>query len=156
MGDELRVWIGAGRRRWLAGAAAIVAAAWVVSDYWPRPRAEAAPKVLAMGWSPVFAQSGRGGAQTESFEIDTGQWRIKWTVESGEGLDAQERKFQVGVHSTVSGRLMKVVVDQRGSGDGIAYLAEEPRPFFLSIESSGAEWTVLVEEGVFGERMQMH
>ena len=156
MGDELRVRIGSGRRRWLAGAAAIVAAAWVVSAYWPRPQAEAAPKVLAMGWSPVFAQSGRGSTQTESFEIDTGQWRIKWTVASEEGQEAPEREFRVGVHSTVSGRLMKVVVDQRGAGEGIAYLAEEPRPFFLSIESSALEWTVQVEEGVFGERMQTH
>ena len=156
MGDELRVWIGTGRRRWLAGAAAIVAAAWVASAYWPRPQAEAAPKVLVMGWSPIISQSGRGSAQTESFNIDTGQWRIKWTAESEEGQEAPEREFRVGVHSTVSGRFMNVAVDQQGAGDGIAYVAEEPRPFFLSIESSGLEWTVQVEEGVLGERMPTH
>ena len=111
---------------------------------------------IVLGWSPVFSLSGRGSTQTESFEIDTGQWRIKWTVASEEGQEAPEGEFRVGVHSTVSGRLMNMAVDQQGAGGGIAYVAEEPRPFFLSIESSGLEWTVQVEEGVFGERMLTH
>jgi hypothetical protein len=145
-----------GRRQLIGAAVALAAVGLVASVGSLLQQPEAAPKVMAMGWSPVFSLSGRGSTQTESFEIDTGQWRIKWTVESEEGHDAPEREFRVGVHSTVSGRLMNVAVDQQGRGDGIAYVAAEPRPFFLSIESSGLEWTVQVEEGVFGERMQTH
>ena len=148
--DRLQAAVGTGRRRWLVGLVAIVAAAWIVSAYWPRPKAE--PKVLAMGWRPIISQSGVGNAQTESFNIDTGQWRIKWMAESEDGQGSTEGKFRVDVHSSVSGRFMSVAVDQQGAGDGIAYVAEEPRPFFLSIESRGLAWTVQVEEGILGER----
>ncbi len=47
---------------------------------------------------------------------------------------------------------MHIAIDTQGAGEGIAYVAEEPRPFFLSIESSGLNWSVQVEEGVLGER----
>jgi hypothetical protein len=104
-----------------------------------------------MGWRPILSQSGSGTVQTESFQIDTGQWRIKWSAAAEKEADPAAR-FRVGVHSAVSGRLMTVAVDVQEAGEGIAYVAEEPRPFFLSIESSALEWTVQIEEGMWGER----
>jgi hypothetical protein len=105
-----------------------------------------------MGWRPVISQSGRGTLQTESFQIDTGLWRIKWSAAAEEDAAPGANEFRVGVHSSVSGRLMSVAVDGPGAGSGVAYVAEEPRPFFLSIESSGLKWSVQVEEGILGER----
>ena len=105
-----------------------------------------------MGWRPVLLQSGRGTTQTESFQIDTGQWRIKWSATADEGADPATSGIRIGVHSAVSGRLMSTAIDHRGAGEGAAYVAEEPRPFFLSIESSGLNWKVQVEEGLMGER----
>lgn len=105
-----------------------------------------------MGWRPIISQSGRGSVQTESFEIDTGQWRIKWTATPEEGADARTSEFRVGVHSTVSGRLITVAVDGQDAASGIAYVAEEPRPFFLSIAARGLNWSVHVEEGLLGAR----
>src|SRR5579863_4867372 len=32
------------------------------------------------GWRPVGAFAGRGNSQTESFNIESGQWRIKWAT----------------------------------------------------------------------------
>jgi hypothetical protein len=51
---------------------------------------------------------------------------------------------------------MHVAIDHSGPGEGIAYVAEEPRPFFLSIESAGLEWTVRIEEGSWGQREQVY
>ena len=89
--------------------------------------------------------------QTESFQIDTGQWRIKWTAAAEGDAAPGLNEFRIGVHSAVSGRLMTTAVDGPGAGGGTAYVAEEPRPFFLSIESTGLNWSVKVEEGVLGE-----
>ena len=44
-----------------------------------------------------------------------------------------------------------MAVDHNGAGNGVAYEAEDPRPFFLVIESSGVDWKVAVDEGVVGE-----
>ena len=38
----------------------------------------------------------------------------------------------------------------QGEGSGVAYVTEDPRQFFLVIESSGVDWNVWVEEGVIG------
>ncbi len=138
--------------RRILGVVVLAAAAWVAGAYWPRPQTEAAPKELVMGWRPILSQSGSGTVQTESFPIDTGQWRIKWTAAATSDTDSGTDQFRVGVHSAVSGRLMTVAVDTQQAGEGVAYVAEEPRPFFLSIESSGLEWTVRIEEGTWGER----
>lgn len=153
MGDQSLSSRRAPSRRWLAGAgAALAAAGLAASIYWPQPQVETAPKELAMGWRPIIFEAGRGSKQTESFSIDTGQWRIKWSAAAEQDAAPGADEFRVGVHSAVSGRLMNVAIDHPGAGEGIAYVAEEPRPFFLSIESAGLEWTVQIEEGSWGER----
>jgi hypothetical protein len=40
------------------------------------------------------------------------------------------------------------VVDQRGEGKGTAYLSEEPRVFFMDVNSTDVEWTIAVSERV--------
>jgi len=110
---------------------------------------ETAPKPAVMGWSPVASWSGHADYQTDSFDIGTGQWRIKWQASraqsSGNGY------FRVIVHSSVSGRFVGVAVDHQGPGNGIAYVSEDPREFFLVVESSGLDWNVAVEQGALGE-----
>ena len=140
------------RRRLLGTAVAMTAIALIAGSYWTRQQVERAPKQLAMGWRPIISQAGRGNSQTESFQIDTGQWRIKWTATPEEGPVSPGDTLRIAVHSAVSGRMMSVAVDHQGAGSGVAYVAEEPRPFFVSIESSGLEWTVQIEEGSLGER----
>lgn len=141
-----------GRRRLLGAVVALAAAGLAASVYWPQPQVQTAPKELVMGWRPILSQSGRGTVQTESFQIDTGQWRIKWSAAAEADAAPAPGELRIGVHSAVSGRLMNVAIDHPGAGEGIAYVAEEPRPFFLSIESSGLDWSVQVEEGLLGER----
>jgi hypothetical protein len=145
--------------------------ALALSVYWGGPQPEAGPKTFAVGWRPIISQSGHGSTQTETFQIDTGQWRIKWATkleakatpaQAARSQTAQTEakraslanKFRLSVHSGVSGRLITVALDHHGAGSGIAYVAEEPRMFFLAIESAGLDWTVHVEEGIVGERQK--
>ena len=65
-------------------------------------------------------------------------------------LPATAVKFKMDVHSLVSGRWVATAADETKPGEGVFYLAEEPRQFFLEIESSGLEWHVEVEEGTNG------
>jgi hypothetical protein len=103
---------------------------------------------IRVGWQPVVSISGNGPSQTESFNIDAGQWRIKWaaTNESSPGAG----NLRVTVHSAVSGRPMMVAVDHKGIGRDIAYINEDPRLYHLVIESRGIEWSLAIEEAVVG------
>jgi hypothetical protein len=104
---------------------------------------------VVLGWRSVGSWSGHGNYQTDSFDIGTGQWRIKW--EASDQPSASEKAFRVDVHSSVSGRFVAVAVDHPSAGKGIDYVAEDPRGFFLVVESTGLDWKVAVEEGTTGE-----
>jgi hypothetical protein len=110
------------------------------------PRTE--PRAPQVGWRPIISFSGRGSTQSESFNIESTQWRIKWEAKgarpAGGGL------FKIMVHSAVSGRPLMEAVRQRGNGSGIAYVAEDPRLYHLVIESD-ADWSIAVEEAVVGQ-----
>ena len=112
----------------------------------PNPRVES--KHVAIGWRPVETFTGRGSLQTQSFDIGSGQWRIKWEArnENPPGTGTLE----VTVHSAVSGRPLEVAVEHRGVGHGIAYVNEDPRLFHLVIDSSNVDWTLSIEEAVAG------
>jgi len=58
--------------------------------------------------------------------------------------------FRAEVHSAVSGRPLGLAVDHSGTGKGVAVVNEDPRLFFLDIQSSNIDWSVSVEEGVAG------
>jgi hypothetical protein len=114
-----------------------------------RPQPPAPRKPPELGWRPIATWSGHGNIETDSFNIGSGQWRIKWET-SHEQLPGKGT-FRVIVHSLVSGRYVSTPVDHQGVSSGIAYVAEDPRQFFLVIESTGIDWNVSVEEGVIGE-----
>jgi hypothetical protein len=56
--------------------------------------------------------------------------------------------FRVTVHSAVSGRPLVVAVDHHGAGRDTAYVNEDPREFYLVVESSAVDWDVAVDEGI--------
>lgn len=108
------------------------------------PKVESKP--VAVGWRPVETFSGRGSTQTQSFEIGSGVWRIKW--ETKNEMPPGAGTFQVTVNSAVSGRPLELAVDHKGVGHDIAYVNEDPRLFHLVIESSNVDWSVAIEEAV--------
>ena len=84
--------------------------------------------------------------QTDPFISDTGSLRLRWetTNEAAPGSGS----FRVTVHSDVSGRPLILAVDARGVGRDTAYVIEDPRSFFLAVESANVDWTVAADEGV--------
>ena len=86
------------------------------------PRAEAHPQV---GWRPIGSWSGRGDTQTDSFNIESTQWRIKWETKGAAAPGAGT--FHLVVHSAVSGRPIQDAVQHQGNGRGVAYVTEDPR-----------------------------
>lgn len=110
------------------------------------PKQESQPPLV--GWRPIGSWSGSGTTQTESFDIASGQFRVKWETKNEAPPGAG--RFKLTANSAVSGRFIAPVVEHRGAGRGTAYVTDDPRMFYLLIESSGVEWTVSVEEGVTG------
>jgi len=100
----------------------------------------------AVVWRKLGTWSGRGSIQTEPFISDTGSLRLRWETshEAAPGTGV----FRVTVHSDVSGRSLVLAVDARGVGRDVAYVSEDPRPFFLVIESANLEWTLAADEGI--------
>jgi|SRR5580704_9038963 hypothetical protein len=97
-----------------------------------------------VGWRPIGSWSGRGDTQTDSFNIESTQWRIRWETK-GNG------SFHLVVHSAVSGRPIQDAVQQHGNGRGIVYVTEDPRLYHLVIDSDGVDWSIKVEEAVVGD-----
>ncbi len=126
--------------------AASIIAALLLSACAPEQKRDAG--TVLVGWRPIQSWSGHGDTQTESFNIESGQWRIKWTTANenppGSGT------FRVTVHSAVSGRPLGVAVEHRGTGRDIAYVNEDPRLYHLAIESRGVDWSVSVEDSSIG------
>ena len=111
-----------------------------------KPKSEA--KTLLIGWRFIESWSGQGDLQTDSFDVESGAFRIKWetTQETAPGAGT----FRVMVHSGVSSRPITLAVDHPGVGHDIAYVRDDPRPYFLVITSKNVRWSVRVEEAVAG------
>ncbi|HJU44587.1 MAG TPA: hypothetical protein VJ691_17300 [Vicinamibacterales bacterium] len=100
-------------------------------------------------WQSRGTWSGRGSQQTAPFISNTGVLRLTW-----EARGSSKTPFKIFVHSDVSGRPLLTAVDRIGGGKDVTYVQEDPRSFFLVIESADLEWTVEVSEGVAGVRTQ--
>jgi hypothetical protein len=100
----------------------------------------------AVVWRKLGSWSGRGSTQTDPFISNTGSLRLHWETRNeaapGTGI------FRVTVHSDVSGRPLVQAVDARGVGRDTTHVSEDPRSFFLAVESANLDWTLAAEEGV--------
>jgi hypothetical protein len=97
-------------------------------------------------WRKLGTWSGHSSMQTDPFISDTGSLRLRWETsrEAAPGTGT----FRVTLHSDVSGRSLLVAVDVRGVGRDTTYVTEDPRPFFLAIESANLDWTIEADEAV--------
>jgi hypothetical protein len=97
-------------------------------------------------WRSLGFWSGRGSMQTDAFISDTGTMRLRWDTRNESAPGAGY--FRIIVHSDVSGRSLVQAVDVKGVGSATAYVTEDPRPFFLAVESANLDWSVTAEEAV--------
>jgi len=109
----------------------------------PKPAQE---QVVA--WKHLGEWSGRGNAQTESFVGLTGSLRMRWHTknEAPEGSGT----FRLTLNSAISGRPLQETVDEKGPGEGTVYAAEDPRAFYVLVESANLDWSFTVDEAIFG------
>ena len=107
-------------------------------------------KEILVGWEPVVSFTGHGDSQSEAFNIDSGQWRIRWETKNEESPGAG--RFKVTAHSSVSGRPIAQAVDFKGVGKNVAVINEDPRFYFLVVESTGVDWSIAAEQMFEGER----
>jgi hypothetical protein len=103
-------------------------------------------------WKKLGAWSGRGNTQTESFIGLTGALRMHWRTRNEEPAGAGT--FRLILQSAVSGRPLQETVDEKGLGEGTAYVAEDPRMFFMSVESANLDWSFTVEEATFSRPVE--
>lgn len=100
-------------------------------------------------WQSRGSWSGRGSQQTDPFISGTGLLRLTW-----EARGTSQTPFKIIVNSDVSGRPLLTAVERVGPGNGVAFVQEDPRSFFLVIESSDLEWNVEVAEGLPATRRE--
>ena len=104
------------------------------------------PRRASTAWTELAHWTGTGLVQTESFISDTGQLRIRWETKNERTAGAG--RFKIVLHSAVSGRPLIEVVERKGVARETSYVNEDPRAFFLVIDSSNLDWTVAVDEGI--------
>lgn len=104
-------------------------------------------------WKPIGSWSGRGDAQTGTFTSDSGGFRVHWATkepkDTKNGTRPDEGRLRVVFHSGDSGREIIEAIDARGAGRGTEEVAaERPRWYYLTIESSGVDWIVALDERI--------
>ena len=96
-------------------------------------------------WDHAGSWSGRGNLETNSFPSSSGYLRFTW--ETSNETKPGEGRFKLILGSSISGRLIQVVVDSQGATRDVSYVSEEPRTFYLKVESANEDWQVTVDEG---------
>ena len=96
-------------------------------------------------WERAGSWSGRGDMETNSFPAASGYLRFTW--ETSNETKPGEGRFKLMLGSSISGRVIQVVVDTKGAGRDVAYVSEEARTFYLKVESANEDWKVTVDEG---------
>lgn len=120
---------------------ALAALGMVVSGCRSQPKPQAKPaKVI---WQKVGSWSGRGDAQTESFDIGYEPCRIRWEARNA----SQNGMLRVTLHSAISGRDLAELVDHQGNGHDTSFVRVDPHYSYLVIESKDVDWSVTMEEG---------
>ena len=105
----------------------------------------AKPAEQTVIWQHAGSWSGRGDLETNSIPSSTGYLRFTW--ETSNETKPGEGRFRLILGSSISGRAIQVLVDSKGVGHDIAYVSEEPRTFYIKIESANEDWKFTMDEG---------
>jgi hypothetical protein len=111
------------------------------SCFQPPPK----PAQQTLIWEHSGSWSGRGDLETNSFPASSGYLRFTW--ETSNETKPGEGRFKLILGSSISGRPIQVVVDSKGASHDVAYVSEDPRTFYIKVESANEDWKVIVDEG---------
>ncbi len=101
-------------------------------------------------WRPIASWSGHGNSQLETFMLNGGRMRITWETRNERAPGTGH--FKVRVHSADSGRVLAEPIDVRGAAHETTEVVDDHQRFYLSVESSGVDWTITVEEAFASQR----
>jgi hypothetical protein len=113
----------------------------------PQPHRQQAEGVV---WQPLGTWAGSGSTQSESFIGNSGAFRVRWEAREASEAGAAAGELRVTLHSAVSGRPIVTAVDVRGAGQGESIVSDDPRVYYVQVDSANLDWRFTVEEGVFG------
>ena len=136
------------RRRTISHGMIVMLAAPLLSAACAAPEPKPVQEEV-VAWKNLGEWSGRGNTQTESFIGLTGALRMRWSAKNE--TPAGTGTFRLILHSAISGRTLQETVDEEGPGEGTAYVAEDPRAFYITVESANLDWSFTVEEAIFGK-----
>lgn len=90
--------------------------------------------------------------QTSSFQSATGSFRVQWETRNEQPGDRSHpgARFRLTLHSAISGRPLVEVIDRQGVGSDLEYVHEDPRTFYMVVDSSNVDWSFSVEERMVG------
>jgi hypothetical protein len=132
----------------VAGLLMLAAAGCLVRAATPPEKTERQPVgAEGVSWQPLGTWSGTASSQSESFIGNTGAFRVRWQAKAA---GPQPGSLRIALHSAVSGRPIVTAVDVRGAGQGESVVSDDPRVYYVQVDSSNLEWRFTVEEGVFG------
>jgi hypothetical protein len=100
----------------------------------------------AIVWKAIGSWSGHGSSQTDSFDVSVFRWRIHWKTENDTAPGKSH--FAVTAMSGVSGRPIADAISHDGPGEGYAEINDDPRLYYLVVDSNDLNWTVTAEEPI--------
>ena len=131
-----------GRRRLIPLVSFLISVVFLLPSCTQPPPKPAEQTII---WDHAGSWSGRGDLETNSFPASSGYLRFTW--ETSNETKPGEGRFKLILGSSISGRLIQVVVDRQGASRDVAYVSEEARTFSLQVESANEDWKVTVDEG---------
>lgn len=106
-----------------------------------------------VGYVTLGTWSGDASLFTETITSDSAAFRVHWQATPKVGDASADTSLAVIFRSGDSGNpiINAVSVDKPGEGV-VSVAAERPRWYYLDIQSAGVNWTVRVEEPIYGSK----
>lgn len=95
------------------------------------------------GWQQVASWQGNGVKSTETFHVNSKQWRVTWNYTGRKGGDGGH--LSVFAHNE-DGSWSELAASQTGAGSGDSIMRSGPGDCYLEISSTSGSWQVVVEE----------
>ena len=119
---------------------ASVAIALLLSGCRPAPPS---PPQIVTTTRQVGAWQGTGNMTVGDVVNTAGHFLIRWETRAERPPGGH---FRLTVHSAVSGRPLKMVVDHAGEGHGTVDFEDDPRVYQFFVDSANVAWSFTVDE----------
>ena len=107
------------------------------------PKTYSAPKT----WSVVKTWSGNTDTETETFNVESSEWRIKaHIVDTGRGWESELAVYAYNDQGRMAGEVEVVGKGNGTEAEGISYVHSPPGKYYLKVLSLRNSWVITVED----------